>query len=442
MEEKTALTQQVTEEKPVKTAKNKKSKRKKAKKILLGLLIAVVAFFAVTTVMTVISNKANIEKAHSFAAVEYENQLQPEKDEKGFWSFTTDRDFKVLQLTDVHIGGGWLSAKKDGMAMNAVAAMVSAEKPDLVIVTGDVSYPVPFQAGTLNNKLSAKVFAELMESLGVYWTLGFGNHDTEAYSYFSREDIAELYSAEEYEHCLFEFGPEEVDGCGNQVINVKNSDGIVTQSLFVFDSHSYVDGDFLGVMWKYDNIHENQVQWYKDTLAEVNKQNNEILKAKGEEESSAVKSAAFFHIPLTEQKDAWYEYVENGFKDTEDVKYHYGVAGESGKIVYSGIHEDNLFETMTELGSTQAVFCGHDHYNNFSIEYKGIRLTYGMSVDYLAYPGIYKEGSQRGCTVIEFSPDGSFDCHAESYYQEKYTSLYEKEPVEMQEITQQQTIEK
>ena len=34
------------------------------------------------------------------------------------------------------------------MALNAVAAMVTAEKPDLVIVTGDIAYPVPFQAGT------------------------------------------------------------------------------------------------------------------------------------------------------------------------------------------------------------------------------------------------------------------------------------------------------
>ena len=450
MDEKITATEEITaqeaetvKEKKCKKAKKNKGKRRKiAGKIFLGLLVAVIAFFAVTTVITVVSQRANVEKAQSFAAVAYENQLIPEKDENGYWTFTTDRDFKVLQLTDVHIGGGWLSAKKDGMAMNAVAAMVTAEKPDLVVVTGDVAYPVPFQAGTLNNKLSAEVFAELMESLGVYWTISFGNHDTEAYSYFSREDIAEFYSQEKYEHCIFEAGPEDVDGCGNQVINVENSDGIITQTLFVFDSHSYIDGDFLGIMWKYDNIHENQVQWYKDTLALLNAQNNEIYKSQGLEESSDIKSAAFFHIPLTEQKDAWYEYVENGFKDTEDVKFFYGVAGESGKIVYSGVNEDDLFETMVELGSTQAVFCGHDHYNNFSIEYKGIRLTYGMSIDYLAYPGIYKEGSQRGCTVIEFRPDGSFDCHAENYYQEKYTSLYEKEAVEMQEITQQQEIER
>ncbi len=158
-----------------------------------------------------------------------------------------------------------------------------------------------------------------------------------------------------------------------------------------------------------------------------------------EGEKSDIKSSAFFHIPLTEQRDAWYEYMDNGFNDTENVKYVYGKAGESGKIVYSGMGEDNLFEAMQELGSTKAVFCGHDHYNNFSIEYKGIRFTYGMSIDYLAYSGISKVGTQRGCTVITFSPDGSFDCHAENYYQDKYLSPYEKESVTMQELTEKST---
>ena len=117
------------------------------------------------------------------------------------------------------------------------------------------------------------------------------------------------------------------------------------------------------------------------------------------------------------------------------MKLIYGVAGETGKVVYCGMHEDDLFETMQALGSTKGVFCGHDHLNNFSVDYKGIRLTYGMSVDYLAYPGIYKKGAQRGCTVIELLPDGTFDYHAENYYQAKYTAQYEKEPVTMQEVT-------
>lgn len=420
---------QTKEEKKV-----KKSRGKTALKVL-GIIFGIIAVLAgVIAAVNYISTNANIRKAGAFEKVAYEYQLVPEKDANGYWTFTTDKELKVMQLTDVHIGGGFLSSKKDSMAMNAVAAMVTAEKPDLVIVTGDVSYPVPFQAGTFNNLSSARIFAGLMESLGVYWTLGFGNHDTEAYSYYGREVLAELYG-ENYSYCIFESGPEEVDGYGNQIVKVKNTDGIITQALYILDSHSYVDGDVLGIMWKYDNIHENQVEWYKNTIAQLNEENNETYKKLGKNTRSDIKSAAFFHVPLTEQKDAWYEYAENGYSETDDVKFYYGVAGESSKVVYCGIGEDNMFEAMLETGSTKAVFCGHDHYNNFSIEYKGIRLTYGMSVDYLAYPGIYKKGTQRGCTLISFKPDGSFECSAQSYYQDKYTGLYDREEVTMQDIS-------
>ncbi|MBE6785287.1 MAG: hypothetical protein E7538_03480 [Ruminococcaceae bacterium] len=421
-----------TETKEVRIVKKGKGKTVlKVSGIIFGVIVLITAVVALTNFIT---TNANIKKAESYEKVVYENQLVPEQDENGYWTFTTDKELKVMQLTDVHIGGGFLSSKKDSMAMNAVAAMVTAEKPDLVIVTGDVSYPVPFQAGTFNNLSSARIFGALMDSLGVYWTLGYGNHDTEAYSYYGREALSELYG-ENYDYCIFEKGPDEVDGYGNQIIKVTDSKGIITQALYVLDSHSYVDGDILGIMWKYDNIHENQVQWYKDTIKALNDENNETYKKLGKKMKSDIKSAAFFHIPLTEQKDAWYEYAENNFADTEDVKFYYGVAGESSKVVYCGIGEDDMFEAMLETGSTKAVFCGHDHYNNFSVEYKGIRLTYGMSVDYLAYPGIYQKGSQRGCTLISFSPDGSFDCTAQSYYQDKYTGIYEKEDVTMQEIS-------
>ncbi len=55
------------------------------------------------------------------------------------------------------------------------------------------------------------------------------------------------------------------------------------------------------------------------------------------------------------------------------------------------------------------MFCVHDHYNNISLEYKGIRLTYGMSIDYLAMPGIDKDTEQRGAELITIHPDSAFD---------------------------------
>lgn len=430
--------------KPKKEKKEKKplTKEQKRKRTLKGFAIAgvfVLAFgvlFGTFAIVNVAGVNALMDMTENFSPVDYEGeQLVPMLDEDGYWTFTTDEDLKILQFTDVHIGAGFGSQKKDSWALNAVAAMITGEKPDLVIVTGDIAYPVPFQAGTFNNLNATKIFASLMENLGVYWTFTFGNHDTEAYSYFDREDICDYYESQNFQYCLFQRGRSDIAGYGNTIIKVQNNDGIITQALTMFDSHSYTDGDALGMLWKYDNIHQDQVNWYSNTIATFNAKNSSI-----KSDATAVKSLAFFHIPLREYRNAWKEYTLNGYKDTDDVKYVYGVMGESNKEsngeqtygVYCGMGDDSLFETGAEIG-LQGIFCGHDHYNNFSVEYKGIRLTYGMSIDYLAYSGIWKEQSQRGCTIITVSPDGSFDCEASNYYATnadgtaKYSAKYYKQ---------------
>ncbi len=437
----------MSEKKPVPVEKSikRKKRRRRAKRILLSILCALLAFFIITTAIGMIGVKSNINKAEQFPAVDI--PLKAENVSNGVWNiYSGNKDMKIVQLTDVHIGGGWLSTKKDSMAINAVAAMLSAERPDFVIVTGDIAYPVPFQSGTFNNKTGADVFARLMEDLGIYWTMSFGNHDTEAYSYYSREEITDFYSSGKFPHCLLQAGPEDVDGSGNQVFNICNNDGVIVRSLVLMDSHSYIDGDIFGVLWKYDNMHENQIEWYRETIASVKQKNAETVKALDAAKAKAneryvdsVPSSVFFHIPMTEYRDAWNEYIDNGRQDTEKVHFKYGSAGEKNMGIYSGIHEDELYETMLELGSTDSVFCGHDHLNNFSVVYNGIGLTYGMSVDYLAYIGIYKLGSQRGCTVLDIAADGAINWHAENYYQDKYTSFYAKEPVEMQDLDEVRT---
>lgn len=405
------------------TPEEKKVRKGKKGKIILKVIIAVVAvvvlFIGVTAVITYIGNKANMQKAQSFENAGT-RQLDVDEYEDGFVNIYCDDELKVMQLTDIHIGGGWISLKKDSMAINAVAAMITQEKPDLVIATGDVVYPMVFQAGTINNFNGIKIFASLMESLGVYWTMTFGNHDVEVHSVHSYEDILELLASEDYPHCLLSTASGNVDGYSNHVINVVNGDNAITRSLILLDSHAYVAGYIPGINWAYDNVHENQIEWYRQVVEDLNSTGD-----------SRVPTSVFLHIPLTEYRDAWNEYVDNGHSDTENVEFIYGVAGETGEKVYCGSAEDDLFEAMLELGSTDTVFCGHDHYNRFSVEYKGIRLTYGLSVDYLAYFGIYKQGSQRGCTMITYSPDGTVEYSPENYYQQKYVSVYEKESVEM-----------
>ena len=412
----------------------------KFKKFICCTVAAICGVAFVTTMANAWVAKTEREKAQSYSEVEIDSQLVPQKDKNGNWVFTTDRNFKVMQLTDIHIGAGYMSYEKDLMAFNAVASMITREKPDLVIVTGDIAYPVPFQAGTFNNKSSAVAFAELMENLGVYWTLTLGNHDSEIYSYYSRESVSEIYMNEKYKHCLFETGPEDIDGYGNHVIEVKNTKGIITQAFVMMDSHSYTDGDYFGVFWKYDNIHQNQVDWYKTEIQRMNNENSRVIKSlQGDvngglfKQYGTVKTLAFFHIPLVEMLEGWTEFQNNNFKDTKDFKYIDGIIGETGKRIFPGVGEDGLFEAMLETDSTKGMFCGHDHYNNVTFKYKDVLFSYGNSVDYLAYIGVSKEGSQRGCTVITTKPDTTFTVEKFNYYSDRYDSeQFPREEVVMQ----------
>ncbi len=431
----------------------KKSKGKKALKVISVILAVIVVISAVVAIANTIIVNNNIKLARSFDKTEFEGkQLVPQKDENGNWVFTTDGDFRVMQLTDVHLGGGFMSIETDKRAMNAVAAMILAEKPDLVVVTGDIAYPVPFQAGTFNNKSGANQLIALLETLGVYWTVTFGNHDAEAYSYFNREKVSGFYENGDLKYCLYQAGPEDVDGYGNHTIEVKNTKGIITQAFIMLDSQAYIEDTILSsIKGDYDNIHPNQVEWYRGEIARMNAENKAVISQlqPGEngglyKDFGTVKTQCFFHIPLVEAQETWYELEANGFKDTESAKYIDGIIGETGVRVFCGKGEDDLFEAMVELGSTKAMHNGHDHYNNAEFSKDGIIFSYGYSIDYLAYLEIKNEGSQRGCTIITCKPDTSFTIDKLNYYEDGY---YKKgltdEPVVMQfeDVTYQVPIE-
>ena len=78
---------------------------------------------------------------------------------------------------------------------------------------------------------------------------------------------------------------------------------------------------------------------------------------------------------------------------------------------YSGISKfkNSFFDRIVENGLIKWMFCGHDHLNTLSLIYKGIQITYGMSIDYLGYTGIKKNYTQRGGTLITRKADGSVD---------------------------------
>ena len=410
---------------------------KKALKVI-GIVLASLAliFLAFVVVNQICEGQMN-KYIDTFSAVEVEDRLLPARDGDGVAYFTTDEEFKVMQLTDVHIGGGFLSVDEDKKAINAVAAMIAEEKPDLVIVTGDISFAVPYISGTINNAIAHRLFIRLMERLEIPWTVNFGNHDSEAYNYYNRATVSEMYANESLKYCLFT--PDgDLSGEGNHVINVKNSAGLITESFYMIDTHSYTDKDPLGILWDYDYVKEDQIAWYASKIEAHKAANAAVYATLSDEQKAAYadllapKSLMFMHIPLTEVKAAYDEYVGNNRKDTENVQYKEGFDGETDEVVYCSRTDVELFETVLAKGSTQALFYGHDHLNNFVLEYKGIILSYGYSIDYLAYSGIDEQGYQRGCTIITCAPDGTANYTHENYYQDKYEPLYEKEIVNME----------
>ena len=200
----------------------KKIRKKKNPFIIVGIVVASLALvFGILAVINQIGEMQMNKYIDTFSAVEVEDALIPVL-EDGEYYFTTDREFKVMQLTDVHLGGGFLSRNEDRMTINAIAAMVAAEKPDLIIVTGDVSFAVPYISGTINNAIPHRMFMRLMEKLGISWTVVFGNHDSEAYDYYNRAAVSKMYADESLESCLFIPDGFNINGiCCNKVFDFR-----------------------------------------------------------------------------------------------------------------------------------------------------------------------------------------------------------------------------
>lgn len=292
-----------------------------------------------------------------------------------------DTAFKILQITDVHILN---DEKKDAKAFKTITAMVEATNPDMIMLTGDLT-------SEKENFTAFKTGCEFLESFNIPWAFVFGNHEGLDIKYeenevLDPEKIADRQTLSDYleslPNCIYEAGDENADGMGNYYYNVTDESGKVLTSLIMMDSHSY-DEENGG----YDHFHDNQIEWYENTIKSIAKDVNG-------DESKVVPSLAFFHVPMQEYMTAYDE-----AKGTDKRLWGFHFPKEDGTPAV----DDRMFEKMVELGSTKACFAGHDHMNNFEVEYQGIRLNYGLSCDHNIYLV-----PLRGGVLINVKDDGSF----------------------------------
>lgn len=300
----------------------------------------------------------------------------------------SDRPLNILQLTDLHLGFGIMSKRADTLALNAIKELIKKTSPDLIVLTGDSIFPFFPKAGTRNNINQASKLVEFIDSFKIPYAFLFGNHDIEMGSVGNQDQIADIIRGGNYS--IFSKGEKNIFGVGNYIIKLKNIKNELVSALVMLDSNMYGDGWFFS---GFDCIHSDQIEWCMDSLSKLKEQNQELT------------ALAFFHMPLAEYKIA-YEKMKLGDKS---VTYNFGSIGETND--YFGISKNkcDFFERALQNGVIKAMFCGHDHYNTLSLTYKGIMLTYGMSIDYLGYRGIKKRYTQRGGTMISIKQDGAFD---------------------------------
>lgn len=243
--------------------------------------------------------------------------------------------FKIVQITDLHYKLG-VKASEQGLA--CVREMVETEKPDLVVVTGDIIYSAPADS-TLSVVL--KTFAQL----GVPFCMTFGNHDYD----FKTPAVALYNQMQKTPNCVM---PVLQGKNTDYSLPILSSNGKRTAAvLYCIDTHNKpAIGGIGGYQW----ISHNQITWYR--------QRSMVYKQKNG--GRPVPSLAFLHIPLPE-----FNYAT---ANTQCPMY-----GSRLERAYSPSINSGMFASIKEMGDIMGVFCGHDHDNDYAVSYFNVLLAHG-----------------------------------------------------------------
>ena len=277
--------------------------------------------------------------------------------------FNANHKFKIVQFTDIHWKYGNPASDEAGERM---AEVLDAEKPDLVVFTGDVIFAKPAREG-LDKALEATI------SRGIPFAVTWGNHDDE--QDLSRKELSE-HNATKAGNLTSTV--EGISGVTNYTLSVKSTDGKRDAAvLYIFDSNSYSP---IKKVKGYDWIKHDQVEWYRQTSKAFTAAND----------GKPLPALAFFHIPLPE------------FHEAAQNESAYFVGTRKEKACAPEINT-GLAAAMLEAGDVMGVFVGHDHVNDYVVDWRGILLGYGRFTGGATVYHDIPEGN--GARVIELTED-------------------------------------
>ena len=305
--------------------------------------------------------------------------------------FRPDGNFRIMMFSDIHGGRGFAANETH----DAIEALIAKANPDLVLIAGDICGPGYIHAETVDDvRFVLDAISEPMERRGIPWAHVFGNHDDN----YGVPNAVQQPIYESYPHCVSKAGTEDIDGVGNYFLPVFDADGKdVIFGVWGLDSNHSMPEFFedyglpadtryyqasQASSGDYDGPRTSQVFWYWQTSQMLE---NHL--------GHKVPSLMYMHIPTPEHALVTVHKNKVNFKgyQLEDVASH---------TLNSG-----LFSACVQRGDVKAIFCGHEHENQFSANYMGIMLGYD---GFLSYHACHNEDI-RGCRLFDISADKPAD---------------------------------
>lgn len=283
-----------------------------------------------------------------------------------------DRDFVIMNIADLHLSDYTQDAVTNIRNFANIRRMVGKLQPDLITLTGDLVWKE-------STVYSIHRLTEFMDSLQIPWAPVFGNHEHEGNCDLNY--LADVMTESSY--CLLQKGDPAL-GVGNYVVNICQEEALL-HTVILMDTHN--DGQ----------IYEDQLAWFRWAAG-----------------GAGVPSTVIAHIPI-----AQYQYIADTLWDWETGTWKPGTeaigAVREDPCPYedeTGAIDCGLFQAMQAQG-TQNMLCGHDHVNTFSLQWEGVRLSYGLRLGY----GAYFDGEDRDCQgVTTITIDSTGDSRVAHHY--------------------------
>ena len=280
--------------------------------------------------------------------------------------FRNNGEFRILQFTDCHYKYG-KSASEDCITL--IETMTMIEDVDLIVFTGDNVYADNVQKAL--NELFRPVHVTNIPFIVI-----FGNHDHQF----------DMTQEEQWDFIRTYANNCQPDRPVNStypdfVIPIYSNKGDkISQLIYNFDTHA---GYKVRDISRYDWLSFDQIAWYRQQSKRYTRENG----------GNPLPSISFIHIPIPEYTEAYNYYSMGGRKD----KTIPGVIGTKKENVSCPKLNSGFFKSVLDCGDIRAIFCGHDHNNDFALTWHNILLAYGR---FSGGNTVYNDLGKNGARII------------------------------------------